>query len=167
MLVYGSQVASDFRCPGNVVVFLLYVQCISHDVSRHLKKNIEQQVIMHLSYPHMLLHILQFVVVNSKLVCMWSHTGSRAKLLTFHRASSSDRTMLVVSCHLFTYVFNAVNTYLGVFGLIFHYWVLVILSQCNILNIVILIMVSFTLYVFCFMHRQWRQQRTSGRCSVL
>ena len=57
-----------FRCPVNVVVvFLVYVQRISRDVSGHMK-NIEQQVVVHLSYPHMMLPTPQFVFVNSKLV---------------------------------------------------------------------------------------------------
>ena len=57
-----------FHCTVNVVVFLLYVQRISRDVRGHTKKNIEQKVVMHLSYQHILLPTPQFAFVNSELV---------------------------------------------------------------------------------------------------
>ena len=60
--------------------------------------------------------------------------------------------------------------HLGVFGLWYSIlWLLVSLSQSDILNIVILLMVSFNAYVFCLILRRWRQLRAPGRmkCSLM
>ena len=60
-----------------------------------MKKNTEQQVVMLLSYPHMLLPTPQFMFVNSELVC-FSGGPTHGRELTFHRASSVGRTIMLV-----------------------------------------------------------------------